>query len=256
MPIKSSQKVHLTNIIKVVVGDIANRKKQRRRRRRPTSSSKGEAVNRSRQLIQELQTLSSRVNNVSNPQASNSATLLSKINEVETNNKIKSLENQLHHIHNNIPRLPPSTTQERGLLDYKPVNTGSLIDIANGFEYDKERFDRVFKHLPLHSSSFGGSSSRPLIEEVPSSPPRIQNLPTTTTPSPIKRSSSETDLTALNQQLQQKRVAREKELKEMKIDPLRTFGSSVLGSDVARPNRKWLTKPVMIEKILQKEFPS
>ena len=95
MPTKSSQKVHLKNIVKIVVGDIASRKKQRRKRRRAASTKSGDAVNRSRQLIQELQTLSSRVNNVSNPQASNSATLLSKINEVETNNKIKSLEKEL-----------------------------------------------------------------------------------------------------------------------------------------------------------------
>lgn len=191
MPSKS--KIHLKNVIKITIGEMKKRKATRRRRRVVSS---GVGVNQAHKLLSEIQSLSSIARNVSNPQGSNSSTLLHKIHEVETENKIKSLENQLHHVYNNVPRLPPSTntqpqTTSNRLIEYQTQPQTTLADVANGLMRDQENLNRRLQHYRPYADSIYNASIRPHIEEVQTPPTSIRPIVAEVqSPPPLRRSLS------------------------------------------------------------------
>ena len=90
---KTITKTHIKNIIKIHLGEL-KRKQARRRRRRQTNKS----TNQSNNLLQAIQSLRPVVHNVSNPIGYNSSTLLSKIDELKTEQKLGELQKQLNRI--------------------------------------------------------------------------------------------------------------------------------------------------------------
>ena len=163
-------KTHITNVVRISLGEM-KKKKQRRRRRATTtkSTNKGLSYN---NLLQDLQRLTSLTHNVANPNNSNSSTLMTKVNQLENEKKIKEIEHRIDTL--------PTTSTPPPTLPHNPSFMNSLSELEGYLTLRDYALQR-----PMRNTS-GLADTAEQIRNRPKSPhdiPTVQEIITTEEPS-------------------------------------------------------------------------